>query len=296
LEPLRPAGPAECRPHPDRRSRGRRRGRGRRRRGGLFLRGSPRGRRPLFRAGPAQRTPGIRGELRRLGRAGHRRRCADHPRRPAASRQRSRTHHRAFEDQHGGRDDQRERRLQRSGGMDPAQHRRARRWMGRGLRRVVRNRRRHAMSRVCLVFLLGLLLPMGAAADYLYGLNKESGFEPYVIVLADVSGSMATKDAGCPAGCTYTTSKPPRCKFGSKTQDQYTRMHALKSTLETLIPQTDNVVVGRGKFGVTERWEERRCYWRGCRNDTVTNYCKIVRTNPLPTKSNQSPPTANQLV
>jgi len=129
-----------------------------------------------------------------------------------------------------------------------------------------------------LIFAVALTLPLSAAADYLYGLNKDSGIEPYVFFLADVSLSMETEDAGCPAGCTLRTDG--RCLCGSTNRNQYTRMEALQATLKELIPQLDNVFLGMAKFGVR----------------AGSNYCRIVRTNPLPTKAGQQPPNSDALI
>lgn len=153
------------------------------------------------------------------------------------------------------------------------------------------------MSRFLPVVLLVLVLPAGAAADYLYGLNKESGAEPYVMFLADVSGSMYWPDAGCPTGfalkSTTTTINHHRLgritirrcerRVGKKNEevDQHTRMEALQETLRNLIPQMDNIVLGMTKFGVQQ---------------SSSNYCHVVRTNALPTAPDHTPPTSHQLL
>src|SRR5690606_1100317 len=225
---------------------------------------------------PAERAAGAFGLLRGVGRGADRRRRADHPRGETAPRGRHEPDPGPLADQHRHRDDQRHLRLQRYRGVDASNHGRARRRLGRGLRRLVR---RQAMFRkTVLIFAVALTLPLSAPADYLYGLNKDSGIEPYVFFLADVSGSMKTQDAGCPAGCTLRTGS--RCRCGNKDVDPYTRMEALQATLKELIPQLDNVFLGMAKFGVREG----------------LNSCRIVRTNPLPTKAGQQPPNSDALI
>lgn len=160
------------------------------------------------------------------------------------------------------------------------------------------------MSRILFFMLAALVLPLTASADYLYGLNQESGAEPYVMFLADVSGSMYWPDAGCPEGYTLRDRTTTinhhrlgritirRCERGSgwnrSEVDQYTRMEALQQTLRELIPQMDNVLLGMSKFGVYEQ----RCQGRSC----STTYCKVETTNPLPTSSRDDPPTAAELI
>lgn len=142
-----------------------------------------------------------------------------------------------------------------------------------------------------------VLAPAPASADYLYGLNKETGAEPYVLFVADVSGSMDFPDAGCPDGYVprLRTEERIHPRLG-KIQirrcrrtvsgtihyvDQYTRMEALQATLRSLIPRMDNIVLGMSTFGVSS---------------SSSNMCKVVLNNPLPTSSRSSPPSQNQLL
>src|SRR5690606_32579182 len=184
-------------------------------------------------------------------------------------------------DQHRHRDDQRHLRLQRYRGVDATKHGRARRRLRRGLRRMVR---RQAMSRIVFLFLVALAVPLSAAADYLYGLNKYSGVEPYVLLIADNSGSMDERDAGCRPGC--TKEKSGKCKCGNKYENELTRIEALKETLKGLIPNLDNVVLGLGKYG-----DVSGPIW-----NSEGSQCEAAITNPLPVKSGDKPPTQSALL
>jgi len=139
------------------------------------------------------------------------------------------------------------------------------------------------MSRIVFLFLVALAVPLSAAADYLYGLNKDSGVEPYVLLIADNSGSMDTPDAGCRPGCTKESGK---CKCGNKYENELTRIEALKETLKGLIPKLDNVVLGLGKYGAVS----------GPIWNSEGFQCEAAITNPLPVKSGDKPPTQSALL
>lgn len=141
------------------------------------------------------------------------------------------------------------------------------------------------MSRILWVEILALSLPMAAGADYLYGLGSDSGAHPYVLFVADVSGSMAELDAGgelpsncceCTILCGLVCGSRPRCSD----YPRVSRMQALKDTLRDLIPQMDNVSLGISKFGVRQS----------------NNYCRVQLANPLPTSADANPPTQTELL
>lgn len=122
------------------------------------------------------------------------------------------------------------------------------------------------------LFVIGLLAvaalaPAPAAADYLYGLNKETGAEPYVLLIADNSGSMLDRDAGtdcCACSgwfeCSTRCWRKPTCQ---------SRIEVLKDTLTGLVPTLDNVVLGLSKYGEVG-------------SGAGTGACRSVITNPLP--------------
>lgn len=127
-------------------------------------------------------------------------------------------------------------------------------------------------------------LPASAVADYLYGMGTGAGPTPYVLFVADVSGSMSKTDAGAPPDCCVCeTSKCNECNKKPRCDQQLSRMDALKNTLQNLLPRIDNVSLGLMKFGV---------------KSTVSgkdNYCGIRLDNPLPVTSNGKVPTLKQL-
>lgn len=140
------------------------------------------------------------------------------------------------------------------------------------------------MSRIFFVWVIALATPLTAAADYLYGLNKESGVEPYVLFIADNSGSMVEADVGSNC-CICNSSEDCLRKCWNKPRCE-TRIDALKDTLKSLIPTLDNVVLGLAKYGNVS----------GAITDSEGSSCRAAVTNPLPVKSGDKPPTQAQLL
>lgn len=128
---------------------------------------------------------------------------------------------------------------------------------------------------VALASLAIAILPGGAGADYLYSMERNIGPKPYVLFLADNSGSMSEMDANtncCSARKTKDCPRnQPRCD---------TRMNLLRNTLTDLIPKLDGVSLGLMKYGVTVN----------------RDVCGLRLTDPLPTTAGGSPRTTAQLL
>lgn len=135
------------------------------------------------------------------------------------------------------------------------------------------------------IAVVAILLPALSSADYLYGLNKDSGDEPYVLFVADVSASMSERDAGCRPECVPNGN---RCDCPEGTEDQLTRIQALRLALRSVIPKMDNVVLGMSKYGVRDS---------SCKEGQIgCNTCQVKLTNPLPTSSSGKPPPEEELL
>ena len=167
-----------------------------------------------------------------------------------------------------------------------------------------------------LVVILSLLvLPVAARADYLYSTAQTSGPEPYVLFVADNSGSMDGKDGECcdeskccdrsaccddslcggkgqpkcnkfcgdRKMCSNVCGKKPECTTYCGTKPlcstQPSRIQALKETLLNLVPQLDGVGLGLSKYG-----------------NVAGGSCTVKRTNPLPTTSGGKLATTAELL
>ena len=167
-----------------------------------------------------------------------------------------------------------------------------------------------------LISILALVVvPAAAHADYLYSTARTSGPEPYVLFVADNSGSMDEKDGECcdESKCCDTSSccddnlcggkGQPKCTTfcggrkmcsnvcgkkqacstycGAKPlcSTQPSRIHSLKETLTALVPQLDGVGLGLSKYG-----------------NVNGGSCTVKRTNPLPTSSGGKLATSAELL